>query len=103
MVLGEKLLQSGTVDKYLPVPACTIQQSLDMMRACNSADIGTPTNTTHSFSSTCVILALVSGLSALTQQSAADPTMAFQQLRSQRVYLTVNICFSMHPMLLSLA
>jgi len=36
MVLGEKLLQSGTVDKYLPVPACTLQKSLDMMEACNS-------------------------------------------------------------------
>ncbi len=36
MGLREKLLQFGTVDKYLPVPACILPKSLDMMEACNS-------------------------------------------------------------------
>jgi len=55
-------LVPGSEDKYLPVPDCTLQKSLDThSEAFYSADIGISTDTTSSFRSTCVVLALVAG------------------------------------------
>jgi len=55
-------LVPGSVDKYLPVPDCTLQRaSTHILRAFYSADIGITTDTTSDFSSTCVVLALVAG------------------------------------------
>ncbi len=51
-----------SVDKYLPVPDCTFQKSLDPhSEGFYSADIGISTNTPFNLSSTCVVLALVAG------------------------------------------
>ncbi len=75
------------------------QASLQVVKAPNltfySADMSIPTDTTFSFSSMCVVL--VRSLPAMDcQPGAADTTMGFYSLQSQRLYLTLNTASEMH-------
>ena len=84
-------LVPGSVDKYLCVPECPLQQShsTHILRAFYFADIGITTDKSSNISCTCVVLALVAGrrdCQPCLHSQQQTPLLLSQQLLSQQIY-----------------
>ena len=88
-----------SVDKYLPVPDCTLQKSLDTHSDGSLLCWYRYTTDTTSNSSTCVVVALVAGqLDCQPQCNSQQQTLQwfFSSFWCQRSYLTVTIVSEIH-------